>query len=366
MSNVGSSKKPLDSDKKLESDMKAGRKTRVLIVDDNQTNLDAAKGMMKPYGIKTDCVDSGQKAVAAITAGHFRYNAIFMDYMMPDMDGIETVRVIRNIGTEYALKVPIIALTANAAAVNEEMFLKYGFQAFLEKPIDILRLDEVMEKWVFDNELEAAPKERKLQKNNSTKDAVKLKNRKITGLDIEKGIKRYGGDEEAYLDVLRSFAANTRNILKSIENADERIPAEYGIIVHGIKGSSRGIFADEVGNAAEKLEKASKAGDFKYVSANNREFVESIRQLIHELEEMIKAVNSEDQKQMKDKPDAASLAGLLAACEAFEIEKVYEAMKDLERYEYKSGNELVSWLRENADLMNYTLIADRLLKLTPM
>ncbi|MDR2611293.1 MAG: response regulator [Deltaproteobacteria bacterium] len=129
---------------------------RVLIVDDVQTNLDVARGMLKPYGMHIDCVTSGSKAVAQIRKGTPVYDAVFMDHMMPGMDGIEAVRVIREeIGTDYARDVPIIALTANAIIGNEEMFLASGFQAYLAKPIDMGAMDRVLQTWVRNKDKEA-------------------------------------------------------------------------------------------------------------------------------------------------------------------------------------------------------------------
>ena len=123
--------------------------SRVLVVDDTITNQDITRGMIKPYGIQVDCVCSGQEAVDAIRGGLVRYDAVFMDHLMPGMDGIEAVRIIREeIGTEYARNVPIIALTANALAGNGEMFLENGFQAFLLKPIDVMQMDRILNIWV--------------------------------------------------------------------------------------------------------------------------------------------------------------------------------------------------------------------------
>jgi CheY-like chemotaxis protein len=126
---------------------------RVLVVDDVQANLDVAKGMMKPYGMTIDCVSSGMEAIEAIRLEKHRYNAIFMDHMMPEIDGIEATRMIREIDNDYARAIPIIALTANAIIGNEEMFLSRGFQAFLSKPIDMMRLDSVIRQWVRDRDL---------------------------------------------------------------------------------------------------------------------------------------------------------------------------------------------------------------------
>jgi signal transduction histidine kinase len=127
----------------------------VLVVDDMLTNIDVAKAMLKPYKMKVDSVTSGQAAIDAIREEKVKYNAIFMDHMMPKMDGIEALQFIREkIGTEYAKTIPIIALTANAITGSEEMFLNSGFQAFVSKPIELSRLDAVLRKWVRNEELE--------------------------------------------------------------------------------------------------------------------------------------------------------------------------------------------------------------------
>jgi CheY-like chemotaxis protein len=121
---------------------------RVLVVDDMQTNLDVAAGLLGKYKMQIDCVLSGPEAVERIRQGVPVYNAIFMDHMMPEMDGVETADAIRNLSTKYAKEIPIIALTANAIQGTEEMFYVHGFQAFLSKPIDIMQMDSVIRKWI--------------------------------------------------------------------------------------------------------------------------------------------------------------------------------------------------------------------------
>ncbi|MDR3353991.1 MAG: response regulator, partial [Synergistaceae bacterium] len=125
----------------------------VLVVDDVGTNLDVTRGLLAPYGLKVDCVSSGREAIDLVREGDVKYDLIFMDHMMPELDGIETTKIIRNdIGTEYARSVPIVALTANAIAGNEEMFLGHGFNSFISKPIDSARLDSILSKWVRDKQ----------------------------------------------------------------------------------------------------------------------------------------------------------------------------------------------------------------------
>jgi signal transduction histidine kinase/CheY-like chemotaxis protein len=125
--------------------------TAVLVVDDMPTNLRVAKALLYPYGLAVHTVISGEQAIDMIRAAKTRFELIFMDHMMPGIDGIETVRIIREIAGDYAKTVPIIALTSNAIAGNDRMFMENGFQGFLSKPIDIVKLDEILRTWLLNN-----------------------------------------------------------------------------------------------------------------------------------------------------------------------------------------------------------------------
>jgi signal transduction histidine kinase len=142
----------LYSDKKKKVQEKPKRPdlsyARVLVVDDFPTNLDVAAGMLRKYKMQVDCVTGGQEAIDLIAAGKPVYDAIFMDHMMPGIDGVEATVRIRALGTGYAKKIPVIALTANAVAGTDQMFLDNGFNAFLPKPFNAATLDPVIQKWV--------------------------------------------------------------------------------------------------------------------------------------------------------------------------------------------------------------------------
>jgi signal transduction histidine kinase len=146
------------ADKKKQSQEKLMRPdlsyARVLVVDDFPTNLDVAAGMLRKYKMQVDCITSGREAIDRIAAGKPEYNALFMDHMMPEMDGVETTAAIRALGTKYAENVPIIALTANAITGSEQMFLGNGFNAFLPKPFNVMDLDSLIQKWVRNKEKE--------------------------------------------------------------------------------------------------------------------------------------------------------------------------------------------------------------------
>ena len=338
---------------------------RVLIVDDVVTNLDVAKGLMKPYNMRIDCVTGGIEAVEAMHDERVRYNAIFMDHMMPGMDGMEATKLIREIGTDYAMNIPIIALTANAIVGNEDMFLNKGFQAFISKPIEINRLDAVIREWVRDKEqeelllLQDDQPDEPLQ--GSTSDLMKF-DKTIPGLNIRKGLKRFSGDSDAYLDVLRSFTVNTLTLLESsrIMSEDKSRISDYETIVHGIKGSSRAIHAEDVGDMAEALEEAAKSGDSDYIAVNNDSFIEKTMTLMSDIKVLLDEVRPSINKPMKDKPDRDILKKLMEACENYEMGIVDESIAELEAYGYETDGDLVVWLHDNAEQTNFDEIVEKL------
>jgi len=339
---------------------------RVLLVDDVVTNLDVAKGLMKPYQMQIDCVTGGWEAVEAMHNENIRYNAIFMDHMMPGMDGIEATRLIREIGTDYAKNIPIIALTANAIVGNEKMFLDKGFQAFVSKPIEIARLDAVIREWVRDKEQEKLYSRPDVQESP---DATKMKDinlisfdKKIHGLNAEKGLKRFNGDIDAYFNVLNSYAKNTPSLLEAAEKAsiNQRSLSNYETIIHGIKGSSRGICADEVADLAETLENAAHEGNYGYINTFNGNFIEITRKLISDIEKTLEGIHAVNFKPKKEKPDKETLVKLHDACISYDMNSVDTAISELEAYEYESDSELIAWLRKNVEQTNFDEIAERL------
>ena len=120
---------------------------KVLVVDDNKVNLRVATGLLRKFGIVPDLVDNGQDSVDMIRR-QVKYDLVFMDHMMPEMDGIEAARLIRAIGTPDAVRLPIVALSANAVKGMEAEFLVGGMDDFLPKPIDLEMLSNILKKWL--------------------------------------------------------------------------------------------------------------------------------------------------------------------------------------------------------------------------
>ncbi|MDR0881146.1 MAG: response regulator [Candidatus Adiutrix sp.] len=341
---------------------------RVLVVDDVATNLDVARGMMKPYGMQIDCVSSGPAAIDLIREAGVKYNAVFMDHMMPGMDGLEATRIIRQeIGTDYAKTVPIIALTANAILGVEDMFLQNGFQAFLSKPIDIMRMDVVINRWVRDKELEkelyGSAEGGGEPGRRGESDPGRLGGSggfAVDGLDFQQGLNRFGGDEDSYLDVLKSYVLNTPALLDRLRGCTAESLPGYAIVAHGIKSSSCGIGAEPIGAVAESLERAAKAGDLAFVEARNEDFIKKVQNLLTGLSAKLGNIAEKKPRPQKSEPDAEALAALLAACQSFDIDEVDKAMTRLESYEYESRGELVEWLRAQVGVMGFKQIITRL------
>ena len=120
---------------------------RLLVVDDNELNLQIAEGLLEPFGPRIDCVQSGAEAVEAVK--NKAYDLVFLDHMMPGMDGVETLKKIRALPGGADKTLPVVALTANATNSARAMFFEEGFDDFMPKPVSMQRLDELLLKWVW-------------------------------------------------------------------------------------------------------------------------------------------------------------------------------------------------------------------------
>lgn len=118
---------------------------RILVVDDNQINLAVLEGLMKDYEVELDCAISGKRALKMIRAKE--YDLILLDHLMPEMDGIETLGHIRDMGGRYE-KLPVVALTANVSGDSRRRYMQAGFSDFLEKPISVPELERVLEEFL--------------------------------------------------------------------------------------------------------------------------------------------------------------------------------------------------------------------------
>ncbi|GHT78335.1 hypothetical protein FACS1894104_1380 [Actinomycetota bacterium] len=361
---------------------------KVLLIDDVSTNLDVAKGLMKKYDMHIDTATSGQAAIDIVTKAEIEYDAIFMDHMMPEMDGVEATNKIRNnIDSDYARSVPIIAFTANAIEGSRDMFLQNGFDDFISKPIDLKQLDGTLKKWVRNKDKEDAyaklSKDQAgqadlAQRTASTESAASAESTEsaatmvdaanqeadgsfdrpsdrpidrpsdwhLDGIDVQALLERFADDKDDVLQVLESYHRNTPELLKTVSRPTKDNLSDYAIAVHGIKGSSRSVCAEDIGKQAEALELAAKASDLEFVEQNNQALLTSVDALLAELAAFLQTMQAQDDKPVVLSPDPELLEKLTAACDAFNMDEADELVVLLDSNRYQSGQEMVDLLKE--------------------
>jgi CheY-like chemotaxis protein len=284
-----------------------------------------------------------------------------MDHMMPGMDGLTATQLIRGLPTEYSQTLPIIACTANAIVGNEEMFLRNGFQAFLSKPIELMRLDDIIKRWIRDKHPEYL-EEVAVQDDDATVDPMQqlITATSIEGMDLERGIMRFGGNGTTYANVLRSYVQSTNLVLAKLDKVSESSIAEYAIDIHGLKSASQGVGAYLVGSLAEALEVAAKARDMSYVSSNMQEFIYTTKELLQAIEQLLQRFDQDQSKPHKAKPETTLIEELLEACQKYQMDRVDEIIQEIESFSYDSDAQLVAWLGERVQRMDFAEIAKRL------
>ncbi|MDR2053356.1 MAG: response regulator [Treponema sp.] len=277
---------------------------RVLLVDDMVTNLDVTAGLLAPYKVKIDRVPGGVEAIQMIQKNY--YDIVFMDHMMPGMDGIEATEIIRKLEGDYFRELPVIALTANAVSGMKEMFLEKGFNDYLPKPMEIARLDDLLGKWIPDEKKIKETSGEKPDAENPLRDGSGLSGETRTppspdgglagglspveGLDIARGLANTGGAEEGYRRVLSSFVWDAEDRLKHINTLPDSGKdglAAFTVHVHALKGAAGSIGAAELSADAARLEAAGRNGDVEVIREQLPSFCERLSVLAGKIGEML-------------------------------------------------------------------------------
>jgi CheY-like chemotaxis protein len=298
---------------------------RVLVVDDVSTNLYVTDGLLSLYQLKVETAESGFEAIEKVESGRV-YDIIFMDHMMPRMDGIETVRRLRERGYMGA----IVALTANAIVGNNEMFMQNGFDGFISKPIDACKLDEVLNKFIRDRHPEEAKKQ--------AEEAVEIKPSAPADKAMNpRLLKFFCKDAEKAITTLR----------KTVKNDDAKL---FTITVHAMKSALANVGESEASRTAAALENAGRRGDAGYISANIDVFIRTLESLVDkfgglETADADKSDNSaaaEDTDYLKEQ-----LRLVKSACDNYDDDAAYAALDRLKEKRWKPATaELLEKIRE--------------------
>lgn len=286
----------------------------VLIVDDNDINRAIAKGVIEPLGMQVDLAASGAECIEKVR--NFRYDIIFMDHMMPEMDGIEAAHIIKQRFPSYA-DVPIIALTANAAGDAREMFLREGMSDFIAKPISLRTITNKIRRWLPSEKIIPVSKsENKAQPQRILPD--------IPELDLKSAMELMGS-EKLLLNVIeqyyRSIDKNIAKINASYENGNtELLTIEF----HSLKSTSKQIGANKLSQMAKDLETAGKNNNSIYISENIEKFLDEYKTMKNVLSAYFGNKDNENAENQDIKPLLDELSDALSDMDALQIDDVLE------------------------------------------
>ena len=264
---------------------------------------------MEEFGINADTVESGMDAIKKVGRKH--YDVIFMDHMMPEMDGIETMKNIRQKGN-WCEEVPIIALTANTTDEARQMFKMEGMQDFLAKPIELSLLHDVLLKWVpkdkivFSDISEGYIINDDLPLENSNTAFTKSRLLK-EGIYLEVGLPYFGGNIKAYKSTMESILKDCKKKVVLLENyflaGDLK---NYAIEAHSVKSVSASIGATTFSDLAKDNELKAKADDRDYIEANGSYFITKYKEFLNSIEQILAEERQyEAEKQLEQATNAA-------------------------------------------------------------
>ncbi|MCH5257009.1 MAG: response regulator [Lachnospiraceae bacterium] len=273
---------------------------KILVVDDNAMNLAVAQDLLRKTKLQIDVASSGEECLEMLKRKE--YHLICMDHMMPGMDGVQTLKAIRELEGNPSRDIPVIALTANAVVGAKEFYLDAGFEDYLTKPIEPDKLENMMIQYLpkelvyltadsdtgADNEEDSLP---------GTEMLIDM------GINVSQGLKYMGGSRTLYRKILMDFRDVLVEKEEQLKNMlDKEDVAGYAIIVHALKGNARNIGADTLADEAFEQEKRSKAGRLEEVEVKSPILFNMMSTLRKNLDKYIKQYSMESEKKAEDKP----------------------------------------------------------------
>jgi len=324
----------------------------ILIVDDNSVNLTVAKGLVEPFEMNVDTALSAREALEKTK--QTKYDIVFMDHMMPEIDGVEATHMIRETVPGYE-NIPIIALTANAVSGTKEMFLSEGMNDFIPKPIDMKDMTLKLKKWLPGKKLIFSDKAADQEK-------TQIASLNIPELNAEKAISLLG-NERLFMTVLKEYYFSIDKKSEIIQKYwEEQNWRNYTIEVHSLKSISKQIGAEHVSALAAEMEAAGNNGDIKLINSNTRQLLNEYRkykEILGHLFDIPEASSSE--VTANDEEILKMLDDLTEALDNFDILQIDEVIEEMNRHDYEDMyNELFSKLKvaaEESDIQKCSEIA---------
>jgi len=248
---------------------------KVLIVDDVLLNIEVLKQLLKKSNIQIFSALSGKRAIELLK--EVKFDLVFMDHMMPEMDGVETYHEYMNSGDKINSDTPMIILTANAIVGAKEKYYEEGFQDYLSKPVELNQL--------YNTLLHYIPDEKIIHKRN---EALKISEimEALTFLDTDASEVYWGGNQELYVSLLQEFCSENR--IQAMQDAfNENNYKLYMVIVHSIKSTSLSIGAASLSKKAEAMENWCKKEEYDLVRLWNSDFIDQYKQLVDQIKQIV-------------------------------------------------------------------------------
>ncbi len=249
---------------------------RVLVTDDNAMNLKVATNFLKIFGITPVTCSSGTATIEQMRESSF--HIVFLDHMMPELDGIETLKILKDEG--LTKDTVMIALTANAVVGAEEQYLSAGFDGYLSKPITIEDIEKTLKQYLpADITADQGDIINNTQNNKKNKN-IDIDTAREIRLNVDSALVYACGDEDFYLELLTDYAeAASDRCAELTSYLEAGNLKDYEILVHSIKSSSKTIGADELSELAKSLEAAAGDGDLDYVRQHHDALVSGLVEL---------------------------------------------------------------------------------------
>ena len=320
---------------------------KILVVDDNETNLKVSVGLLRKYGVEADVANSGYTAIERVR--NYKYDLIFMDHMMPEMDGVETMQRIRELDGGKYQNLLIIALTANAITGVKEQMIQVGFNGYLSKPVDIQQLGSTLLKHLPEELITYKEATEDTQQENTDR-SVQIETK---FLDLSLGIHNCGGAMKDYIGVLEVVAKHGENRIAKIRNYIEKNDfVNYTIDVHALKSTAASIGAVELSEMALEHEMAGKSQENDFILKQYENLLALYRNVLNEIngilaqnqssleqydikfDKNVSAVNNSEKVKVEMKKE--NLLNLLRSVETllgeFELERAENILMETEQF----------------------------------
>lgn len=297
----------------------------ILIVDDNAINLTVAKGLLAPLHMNIVVASGGKEAISKVKSSVF--DIVFMDHMMPDIDGIEATHIIRRLDGEYYKNLPIIALTANAINKARDMFINEGMNDFVAKPIDMNDITSKLRKWLPPEKIKTITSEPKASEDQKQEEELV-----IDGVDVKAGL-ALAGTTELYKIVLSDYHSviSKKAELISEYQASGNVEA-YTIEVHALKSASKLIGALELSELAATLEKCGNDKDFETINKKTAPMLKLYKTYIDRLSAFAKKEIEQTNGSITREELLQKLADICTALDDFDIDTAKTISDELKGY----------------------------------